>query len=118
MSTPPPPTPPDPPSYNAHFFFSPSPPTIGSARKPRRWGLWLGPVALWECRRGWTHAGLKLQLLTQGGDACSLKRRSERNIFHKYYAEEGVDDNDVGACSLFALSLSLCFLCCGQFGLP
>lgn len=52
------------------------------------------------CRRGWTHAGLKLQLLTQGGDACSLKRRSERNIFHKYYAEEGVDDNDVGACVL------------------
>ncbi|CAM9564099.1 unnamed protein product, partial [Laminaria digitata] len=47
-------------------------------------------------RRGWTHAGLKLQLLTQGGEACSLKRRSERNIFHKYYAEEGVDDNDVG----------------------
>lgn len=44
-------------------------------------------------RRGWTHAGLKLQLLTQGGDACSLKRRSERNIFYKYYAEEGPDDD-------------------------
>eukprot|EP00752_Nemacystus_decipiens_P007336 g6562.t1 len=43
-------------------------------------------------RRGWTHAGLKLQLLTQGGDACSLKRRSERNIFYKYYAEDGPDD--------------------------
>ncbi|CAM9188450.1 unnamed protein product, partial [Hapterophycus canaliculatus] len=45
-------------------------------------------------RRGWTHAGLKLQLLHQGEDACSLKRRSERNIFYKYYAEDGPEDND------------------------
>ena len=46
-------------------------------------------------RRGWTHAGLKLQLLTQGGDACSLKRRSERNIFYKYYAEDTADATEV-----------------------
>ncbi|CAN0576706.1 unnamed protein product, partial [Ectocarpus sp. 12 AP-2014] len=45
-------------------------------------------------RRSWTHAGLKLQLLDQGGDVCSLKRRSERNIYHKYYAEEGPDGGE------------------------
>lgn len=59
-------------------------------------------------RRGWTHAGLKLQLLTQGGDACSLKRRSERNIFHKYYAEDTQDDDQYPGTHTCALHVCAC----------
>lgn len=37
---------------------------------------------------------MKLQLLTEGGDACSLQKRSERSMFQKYYADEdSVDDS-------------------------
>lgn len=45
-------------------------------------------------RRAWTEASIKLQLLTEGGDACSLLRRSERNIFYKYYGDEEEDSLD------------------------
>ena len=65
-------------------------------------------------RRGWTHGGLKQQLLHQGGDACSLKRRSERNIFHKYYAEDDDDYDSIG--ESFTLRACVCVLfvplCC------
>lgn len=65
-------------------------------------------------RRGWAHAGLKLQLLTQGGDACSLKRKSERNIFYKYYAEEGPDDDYDSFGGMFMV-YGVLFLCAVGF---
>ena len=60
---------------------------VSTAVKPIVWKM--------TRRRGWTHAGLKLQLLIQGGDACSLRRRSERNVFFKYYAEDVGEDGAV-----------------------
>jgi Variant SH3 domain len=44
-------------------------------------------------RKGWTEDGIKLQLLTQGGTASSLKRRSEKCTYAKYYDATGDGTN-------------------------
>ncbi|CAM9148097.1 unnamed protein product, partial [Phaeothamnion confervicola] len=45
-------------------------------------------------RRGWLDSGLKLHLLTAGGQASGYKRKCERNVYSKYFKGGGGNEED------------------------